>query len=105
MLRPLEVLLERCVSEEAEKLGGCKRAGAKADKPTTAVHRDQTCRRKPNVQVAPPRPLAPRGEAYMGGEDILGGGVSRLETSVFALSVCAADVLDAMDARVDSAGS
>jgi hypothetical protein len=53
MLRPLEVLLERSVSEEAEKLGGRKRAGAKADKPTTVRHSDQVCSLGPGSSPSP----------------------------------------------------
>jgi hypothetical protein len=56
-------------------------------------------------QAQPWRLLGHRTQTYVGGEDILGGGVFCLETSSFTLSVCAVDVLDAMEARVDSAGS
>jgi hypothetical protein len=110
MLRPLEVLLERSVSEEAEKLGGRKRAGAKADKPTTVRHSDQVCslvqvqvQIHVHVQVQPWRPFA--AEITHLGEDIFGGGVSRLVTLSFTFSVCAVDVLGAIEAKVDSAGN
>jgi hypothetical protein len=55
------------------------------------------------VPVQPWRPFT--AEITHLGEDIFGGGVSRLGTLSFMFSVCAVDVLGAIEAKVDSAGN
>jgi hypothetical protein len=56
-----------------------------------------------HVHVQPWRPFA--AEITHLGEDIFGGGVSRLGRLSFTFSVCTVDVLGAIEAKVDSAGN
>jgi hypothetical protein len=98
MLRPLEGLLERRVSEEREKL-------EVGDKPLFLLRRGIPPRCAVVVQVKSRRTLAGHVETYLGGDDIFNGGEFRLTISVFSLSVYVAEVVDATEASVDSAGS